>query len=131
MSLLRILRALHTALGRWLAEADQPAVKRKTNRRGSDKPRARGAKRGDRHTAETIQVQHVCSCEFDECRKHELKSNQYCHNDRKAPSTSERKGTSWFDCDPEQMRAVAPRDPEEEEAEAWYRAHFRNWPGRR
>lgn len=35
-------------------------------------------------TGSTSQVQHVCSCEFGECRKRELKSDQYCHNDRKA-----------------------------------------------
>jgi hypothetical protein len=32
---------------------------------------------------------------------------------------------SWFDCNPDTLHATLPRDPDEEEAEAWYRAHFR------
>lgn len=58
----RILTALHAALGRWLAQSDQP----------------------------------------------------------RAP-----KRTSWFDCDPDTVQAALPRDPDEEDAEAWYREHFR------
>jgi hypothetical protein len=35
-----------------------------------------------------------------------------------------RKGKcSWFDCNPGTLEL--PRDPDEDEAEAWYRAHFR------
>jgi hypothetical protein len=83
----RILRALHAALGRWLALADQPAA--------VIKPRARTGKsrrtRGNQHTALAV------------------------------PST--RKGTSWFDLEPGTL--ALPRDPDEEESEAWYRAHFR------
>jgi hypothetical protein len=88
-TVVRILTALHGALGRWLAKADQPAPIVK------GKPRARtrrtGRKRAERHTADTI----------------------------------ERKRTSWFDCDPDTIHAALPRDPDEEEAEAWRRAHFR------
>jgi len=36
-----------------------------------------------------------------------------------------RKRTSWFDCDPDTLHAALPSDPDEEEAEAWWRAHFR------
>ncbi|HEX3915537.1 MAG TPA: hypothetical protein VHW71_18715 [Steroidobacteraceae bacterium] len=93
----RILRALHAALGRWLGEADQPVVKVKTNRRGSDKPRPRTRKRADPHTADP-------------------------------GHTIERKRTSWFDLD---SGAIAtPKSADEEEMEAWDRAHFRNLPGR-
>jgi hypothetical protein len=94
----RILRTLRTALGRWLALHYQGAevARGKANRRASAKPRARGAKRGDRNAA---------------------------------GSKTERKRTSWFSCDPETLHAAQPRDPDEEEAEAWDRAHFRN--GRR
>jgi hypothetical protein len=59
----RILRALHAALGRWLTLADVPEVKRKR--------------------------------------------------------------TSWFDCDSDTLHAALPSDPDQEEADAWARAHFR------
>jgi hypothetical protein len=43
-----------------------------------------------------------------------------------APPPVRRKGKcSWFGCDPDTLRTALPRDPDEEEAEAWYRAHFR------
>lgn len=89
-----ILRALHTALGRWLALHDQPAAVVKG-------PRARmrrsGRKRVNPHTAMA------------------------------APSA--RKGTSWFDLEPGTL--APPKSADEEEMEAWDRARFRNWPGRR
>lgn len=59
----RLACVLHTALGRWLARADQPAA----------------------------------------------------HNSKR----------SWFDCDSDALRAALPRDPDVEDAEAWYSAHFR------
>ncbi len=59
----RVLRVLHSVLGRWLAQADQRAE--------------RNSKR------------------------------------------------SWFGCDSDALRVALPRDPDEEDAEAWYRAHFK------
>jgi hypothetical protein len=91
----RILRTLHTALGRWLGEADQPAAAVK----GNTKPRARKfvRKRGNQHAS------------------------------IEAPSA--RKGGSWFDLEPGTI--APPKSADEEESDAWYRAHFRNGPGRR
>lgn len=40
------------------------------------------------------------------------------------PGTPKRK-CSWFGCDPDTLHAALPRDPDEEEAAAWDRAHFR------
>ena len=46
---------------------------------------------------------------------------------RKGEPVAERKRTSWFDCAPGTL--PLPRSAEDEEAEAWYRAHFRSgWP---
>ena len=42
-----------------------------------------------------------------------------------------RKRTSWFGCDQETLHAALPRDADEEEAEVWWREHFRNWPVQR
>jgi len=40
-----------------------------------------------------------------------------------------RKACSWFDCDPEVLHGLVPRDPEAEDVERWYREHFRwGWP---
>jgi hypothetical protein len=37
-----------------------------------------------------------------------------------------RKGKcSWFGCNPDTLHAALPRDPDQEEADAWQRAHFR------
>jgi hypothetical protein len=36
-----------------------------------------------------------------------------------------RKHTSWFGCDADTIHAALPRDPDEEEADAWHRTHFR------
>jgi hypothetical protein len=79
----RILRALHAALGRWLAQVDPLTPK--------GKPRARKSprKRGNQHT----------------------------------PDSNERKRYTFFDLPPDAFRSM--RDPDEEEADAWYRAHFR------
>ncbi len=43
----------------------------------------------------------------------------------------ERKRTCWFDCNPDTLRL--PKSVEDAEAEAWYRAHFRQrpWTGMR
>jgi hypothetical protein len=91
----RILRALHTALGCWLGETDQPAAVVK----GNTKPRARTrkSKRVNQHTAVA------------------------------APSA--RKAVSWFDLEPGTI--APPKSADEEESDAWYRAHFRNGPVRR
>lgn len=54
--------------------------------------------------AETIQS--VCACEFDECRKQELKSDQYCHNDRKAAALETPVSTLCAICD--QIKELHP-----------------------
>lgn len=99
----RIMRALHAALGRRLA-LHQPVKANCGSYFGSPdkKPRSRkpksGGKRADPQTA--------------------------------APGHAiERKRTSWFDVEPGTI--APPKSADEEEMEAWDRAHFRNWPGHR
>jgi hypothetical protein len=107
---IRILRALHTALGRWIGETEQPAevVKGKANS-GPYLPSSRGTPDGDKPRVRT--------------RKGGRTGGDQHTTD--PPPASERRRTSWFDCDRDTLHAALPRDPEAEEAEAWYRAHFR------
>ena len=93
----RILRALHAALGRWLSVVDPPSAVFKGNTKL--RARTRKSKRGNQPA-----VKEHCSS---------------------FGPVSDRKGRSYFDCDPETLRAALPRDQEAEESEAWYRAHFR------
>jgi hypothetical protein len=105
----RVLRALHTALGRWLALADQPAavVKPATMRQGARTDLAsRDAKSAGVGRARTG-------------KSRRKRGNQ--HTAVAVPSA--RKGTSWFDLDPGTL--TLPKSADEEESEAWYRAHFR------
>jgi hypothetical protein len=93
----RILRALHAALGRWLSVADQSAAVVKGNANPRARTRKSGHKRFNQHTAVAV--------------------------------PSARKGVSWFDLEPGTI--APPKSAEEEESDEWYRAHFRNSPGRR
>lgn len=103
MSPVRILRSLHNALGRWLALVDPPSAVLKGNR---DKPRAR-TRKSKRVNEPAVK--------------------------RPSPSSfgplSKRKGVSWFDLEPGSI--APPKSADEEESDAWYRAHFRNGPERR
>jgi len=91
--------ALHTALGRWLSVTAQPPAAVKVG----TKPRARTRK--------------------------SKRGNQPAVKGRSSSfgPLSERKGTSWFDLEPGTL--APPRNSEEEDIEAWARAH--NLPGRR
>lgn len=91
-TVMRILTALHTALGRCLAQLDPPAAvvsSRKT--RDGYKPRR--------------------------VRMHKLSRTHVDQHAAESPRRKERKRTSWFDCDPDVIHAALPRDPDEEVAE--------------
>jgi hypothetical protein len=86
---IRILRALHATLGRWLALVDPPSAVLKVNRH-EPRARTRKSKRGNQHAADSR-------------------------------PTIERKSCSWFDLEPGTL--APPRNAEEDEIEAWARAH--------
>jgi hypothetical protein len=91
-----ILTALHSALGRYL---DQPKPKAKAKR----KARPKAAGRGKLLTA--------------------VSSFHPRTSEKADESLVERRRVCWFDLEPGTL--ALPKSEEEQETEAWYRAHFK------
>jgi hypothetical protein len=91
----RILRALHAALGRWLALIDSPSPVLKGNR---NRPRARTTRKPKRVNRPAVKGR---SSSFG--------------------PLSERKGVSWFDLEPGTL--TPPKSADDEDIEQWASAH--------
>jgi hypothetical protein len=106
-AIVRVLTALHKVLGRWLAQPVQP-TKAKA-KRGSHLPSSRGTRDG--------------AASKPLVRRKAKRADRGNQDPADSDRTSERKGVCWFDLKPGTL--ALPRDPDEEEAAAWERAHFR------